>query len=149
VWTGIAVTTPVDVDGILPVLEPVAAAAALAAAIGAAATTRSRPAGVRAGLLTAILAAPIHAAVDLIRVLHAGTYALTVPYDINAYPHSGYPDVASYLLSDRVDGDIAALVMYPVILLVLALLGAAVGRGGRDRWAALTMRLSAHRVWSR
>jgi hypothetical protein len=133
VWIGIAVTTPVDAEGILPALEPVAAAAALAASIGAA-TTRSLPAGVRAGLLTAILAAPIHFSVDLAGMLHLRTYALTDPYDINAYPHSGYPDVASYLLSDRVGGDIATLVILPITMLALALLGAAAG-SGLHRWA--------------
>ena len=136
VWISVAVTTPVEAEGILPVLEqPVAAAAALAASIGAAATTRSLPAGVRAGLLTAILAAPIRFAVDLAGMLQLGTYALTDPYDVSAYPHSGYPDVASYLLSDRIGGDIATLVMLPVTMLVLALLGAAAGSGLR-RWTA-------------
>jgi len=129
VWISVAVTTAVDAEGILPVLEqPVAAAAALAASIGAA-TTRSLPAGVRAGLLTAILAAPILFAVDLAGMLHLGTYALTDRYDVSAYPHSGYPDVASYLLSDRIGGDIATLVILPVTMLVLALLGAAAGNG--------------------
>src|SRR5262245_7731270 len=92
VWIGIAVTTPVDAEAILPALEPVAAAAALAASIGAATVTRSLAAGVRAGLPTAILAAPIHFVVDLAGMLHLRTYSLTDPYDIDAYPHSGFPD---------------------------------------------------------
>src|SRR5262249_48230503 len=116
-WVGIAMTTPVDAEGILPALEPVAAAAALAASIGATTVTRSLPTGARAGLLTAILAAPIHFVVDLAGMLHLRTYSLTDPYDINAYPHTGFPDVASYLLSDRVGGDIATLVILPVTML--------------------------------
>jgi hypothetical protein len=106
----------------------------LAASIGAAATARSLPAGVRAGLLTAILVAPVNLAVDLAGMLRLGTYTLTDPYDIDAYPRSGFPDVASFLLSDRVGGDIAILVIFPITMLALALVGAAVG-SGLHRWA--------------
>lgn len=81
----------------------------------------------RAGLLTVALAAPIQVAVALTALLHQ-RFVLTDPYDIAAYPHSGYPDVASYLLSDTIAGEIiTGLILYPVTLLVLALLGAAVG----------------------
>jgi hypothetical protein len=135
VWSAIALTTPVDPEGILPALEPIAAAAALAISIGAAATTRSLLAGIRAGLVTTILAAPIHFTVDLAALQHQHRYTLTNPYDINAYPHSGYPDIASYLLSDRIGGDVATLVMYPITALTLALLGAAAATHLRRRAA--------------
>jgi hypothetical protein len=56
------------------------------------------------------------------------TIYLTNAYDIAAYPHSGYPDIASYLLSDAAAGSIlAGLVLYPVSWLLLAVLGAAAG----------------------
>ncbi|HKT01198.1 MAG TPA: hypothetical protein VJT31_16865 [Rugosimonospora sp.] len=142
-WIGIALSSPVDPNGIQPLLNPVVAGSVLAVSLGAAATTRTLFIGVRAGLLTAILAAPIHFTVDLTAMLHLGTYTLTDPYDITAYAHSGYHDVASYLLSDRIGGDIATLVVYPITTLALALLAASAGNGLRrlttrrnPRWAS-------------
>ena len=129
VWIVIALAEPVQPDGITggyPWL--VGGAVTLAASIGAAAATGSGPAGARAGLLAAILSAPMHFATDLTAILQVGHYTLTNPYDIAAYPHSGYPDVASYLLSDEIAGDIiGGLVLYPVVLLALAMLGASAG----------------------
>lgn len=142
IWIGIALSTPVDPNGIQPLLNPVIAGPVLAVSLGAATTTRTLSIGVRAGLLTAILAAPIHFTVDLTAMLHLGAYTLTDPYDIAAYPHSGYHDIASYLLSDRIGGDIATLVIYPVTMLALALLAAATGTGLRR----LTTRLHPHRA---
>jgi hypothetical protein len=144
VWSIIALTTPVTTEGIAPFLEPVGAAATLAASIGASATTRSWPAGARAGLLTVILAAPMHFAVDMTALLHLHHYTLTNPYDIAAYPHSAYPDVASYVLSDAVAGNIiAGLVLYPITLLALALLGASAGTGLHQLAAKRTGRSTA------
>jgi hypothetical protein len=126
-WAVIALVSPPTADGAIAFLSPVGAVATLAAAIGASATTRSDRAGVRAGLLTIALAAPIQVAVALTAVLHQ-RFILTDPYDIAAYPHSGYPDVASYLLSDTIGGEIiTGLVLYPVTLLVFALVGAGAG----------------------
>jgi len=62
--------------------------------------------------------------------MQAGHYALTSPYDAAAFPHSGYPDVASYLLSDAMAGDVlVGLVAYPVVLFAVALFGARFVRG--------------------
>ena len=48
--------------------------------------------------------------------------------DIGAYPHNGYPDIASYLLSDDITGAIVGgLVFYPLALVLFALIGAAAG----------------------
>jgi hypothetical protein len=130
IWVTAALTMPATTVGVIGYLSPVAAAATLAASVGASATARSRRAGVQAGLLTGILAAPVHFAVDLTAILQLHHYTLSSPYDVAAYPHSGYPDVASYILSDAVAGEIiAGLVLYPLTLLALALLGAVAGSG--------------------
>jgi hypothetical protein len=56
--------------------------------------------------------------------------SLTTSDDVAAFPHSGYPDVASYLLSDSMAGDVlTGLVLYPLVLSVVALLVAGLGRG--------------------
>jgi hypothetical protein len=69
-------------------------------------------------------------ALDLTAILQVHHYALT-SYDVAAYAHSGYPSVASYVLSDEVAGGIFGLVLYPVPLLVIGFLGAAAGAGLR------------------
>jgi len=145
VWTVIDLTTPVQPVGITGYLWPVGAAAVLAASAGAAATTGSAQAGARAGLLTAVLSAPAHFAADLTALVQAGHYALTTPYDVAAFPHSGYPDVASYLLSDSMAGDVlVGLVAYPLVLSLVALAasalpGASAGLGaGRHHGASVT-----------
>jgi len=138
-WAAVAVTTPVIRDGTSAVLWPVGAAATLAVSAGAAATTRSRLSGVQAGLLTAVLSALMRFALDLTAILQVHHYALTSPYGIAAYAHSGYPSVASYVLSDALAGSIlGGLVLYPVILLAVALLGAAAGTGFRRGTARRT-----------
>jgi hypothetical protein len=130
-WAAAVLATPATTVGVIGFLSPAGVAAALAASAGAAAVTRSRAAGARAGLLAVVLGTPVHFAVALAAILHVGHYTLTTPYDLAAYPHSGYPDVASYLLSDALGGNIIGLVLYPIPLLVLALLGAAAGTGLR------------------
>jgi hypothetical protein len=123
-----AVTAPANATGVIGILPPAAAAAVLAVSIGASAATRSRQAGLWAGLLTAALGAPINFGIDLTAILQLHHYVLTTPYDVAAYVHSGYPDVASYLLSDSIAGGIlSGLVLYPLALIGLALLGAAAG----------------------
>jgi hypothetical protein len=125
VWTIIAMTIPVTTEGIARFVLPAAAAATLTVSICAATVSRSGSDGVRAGLLTIILGAPVHIAIDLSVILHLHHYTLTNPYDIAAYPHSGSPDVASYIFSDAVGGNIlAGLLLYPLILLVVAMAGA-------------------------
>ena len=145
VWTVIDLTTPIRPVGITGYLWPVGAAAVLAASAGAAATTGSAQAGARAGLLTAVLSAPAHFAADLTALVQAGHYALTTAYDVAAFPHSGYPDVASYLLSDSMAGDVlVGLVAYPLVLSLVALAasalpGASAGLGaGRHHGASVT-----------
>jgi hypothetical protein len=103
------------------------ASVTLAAAAAAAAASRSRRVGIRAGVLTMILSSLSHLTIYLTALLSVRHYTLTNAYDIAAYPHSGYPDIASYLLSDAVGGSILALVLYPVSWLLLAVLGAAAG----------------------
>lgn len=130
VWTVSALTTPATTAGVRAIVSPVGAAATLAASIGVSFTTRSGRAGARAGLLTAILGAPILFAVDITALLRQRQYILTNPYDIAAYPRSGQPDVASFILSDELGGHIiGGLVFSPILLTVLALLGAAAGAG--------------------
>ena len=130
-WAAAVLATPAATAGVIGYLSPAGVAAALAASAGASAVTRSRAAGARAGLLAVVLGAPVHFAVALTAILHVRHYTLTTPYDLAAYPHSGYPDVASYLLSDALGGNIIGLVLYPIPLLALALLGAMAGTGLR------------------
>jgi hypothetical protein len=122
------VARPVGADGIAVWLWPVGAAATFAVSVGVAAAFRSGGTGLRAGMLTTILAAPLHFTVDLTMLIDLRHYTLTNGYDIAAYPRSGYHDVASYILSDAVAGNIlGGLVLYPLSWLVVAALGAAVG----------------------
>jgi hypothetical protein len=114
--------------GVTAYLSPSAAIATLLISIGAAVTTHSRRVGAQAGLLTAVLALPIHFAVAMTTILNQHNYVLTDPYDIAAYPHSGYPDIASYVISDAIDANIlAGLVLYPILLVALAILAASAG----------------------
>jgi hypothetical protein len=103
-------------------------AAALAVAAWASARTGSRPAGVRAGLLVAALTAPVRFAVDITALLGVNRYTLTGRYDIAAFSRSGYPDAASYLLSDALGGAILSGMLIASVLTVAAsMLGAAAG----------------------
>ena len=73
------------------------------------------------------------------RSLHAGHLLRR-----GAFPHSGYPDVASYLLSDAMAGDVlVGLVLYPLVLCLLALTAVTlVGTGaGRGSGASVTIML--------
>ncbi|MEV0839244.1 hypothetical protein AB0I55_06740 [Actinocatenispora sera] len=139
-WTIRTLTGSAGTGGMTEYLSPVAAAATLAVSIGAATTTRNWRAGARAGTLTAILGAPLHFTIAMTALLGQHRYTLTSPYDVAAFPHSGYPDVASYVLSDALDGNIlAGLVLYPVVLIALASLAALASTGLRQ----LTTRNSA------
>jgi hypothetical protein len=102
--------------------------AALTVAAAVSARTRSRPAGIRSGLLVGALTAPMRFAADLTALLRVRHYTLTDKYDIAAFPHSGYPTVASYLLSDALGGAILSGMLFTSLLLIAAtVLGAAAG----------------------
>jgi hypothetical protein len=116
----------------------VGAVTTVAVSIGAAASTRDRTAGIQAGLLAIVLAMPVHFAIDIVRLLSLHDYSLTNPYDLSAFPHSGYPDAASYVLGDAIAGEIlAGLVIYPIAMLALAVFGAtatsSLHRSGHDQ----------------
>jgi hypothetical protein len=116
-----------------PFVSPTVAAATLAASAGAAATSCSRPTGAQAGLLAAVLGVLANFTVTLTTILHLKHYTLAGAADAAAYAHSGYPSVASYVLSDTLSGGIiAGLVLGPVVLLGVAVLGAGAGTGLRE-----------------
>jgi hypothetical protein len=129
-WGGVAgacvavavstVIMPAQPAVVVPV-SPVIAAATLATTVGVAGLTGSRPAATRAGLLVAVLGAPVQFAIAVVAAGYAAPSVLTDPYDIAAYPRSGYPDVASYLLSDTLGGDIVVLTVTPLAVCVLAM----------------------------
>jgi hypothetical protein len=99
-----------------------------AVAYGASAVTGSRLAGARAGLLTVVLGALTHfaAATAVLATVHH--YTLTSSYDIVRYPHSGAPDVASYVIGDDLGGAIIdGLLIYPAVLAAIALASSAAG----------------------
>ena len=101
---------------------------ALAVAAWVSARAGSRRAGIRAGLLVAALSAPMRFAVDITSLLRVHRYTLTDTYDIAAFPHSGYPDAASYLLSDALGGAIlSSMLIYSALTIAATLLGAAAG----------------------
>jgi hypothetical protein len=144
VWTVFALSSSAGNDRIVGYLYVTGAAAGLAVSIGVSAATDSRSAGIRAALLTAFLSAPIHFAVAITTLLRSSDYTLTDPYDQAAYPHSGFTDIAGYLLSDALGGEIiGALMLYPVVTLLCGLVGAIAGDGihrltttGRERLGA-------------
>jgi hypothetical protein len=108
---------------------------ALAVAAGVSARTRSKLAGIRSGLLAGALSAPVRFAVGVTTLLRAHPHQLTDQYDIAAFPHSGYPTVASYLLSDALGGAIlGGMLIVSFLMIITTLLGAAVGtrRSRRD-----------------
>jgi len=141
VWAVAALANPAAPEGVTGLLSPVGVATTLAAAAGASAATGSRQAGAQAGLLTAVLGAPIQFAVDMTTLLQLHHYTLATAYDVNAYAHSGYPNVASYVLSDALAGGIlAGLVLYPFGLLICAVLGAMAG----TRLRRLAAKSAAH-----
>jgi hypothetical protein len=131
-WIVEAVVAPVRADGIEPFAPLASVVTTLLVSAGAARATGTLATGVRAGLLGVILAGPVRFTVDLTTLLRQHSYTLTNAYDLAKYPKSGFPDVASYLISDALGGEIIGnLVLLPIVLLVIALLGASVGTGLR------------------
>jgi len=123
-----AVCVAVTVTGAAGAQLLVGPVTALTVAAGVSARTHSRSAGIRSGLLAAALSAPMRFAVDLTALLWVRHDTLTDRYDIVAFPHSGYPTVASYLLSDALGGAILSSMLTVSLLMVIAtLLGAAIG----------------------
>ena len=115
------------IEGLGLWLWPVGGVAALIASIAAARTAGDLMAGTRAAVTAAILSAPVYFSLDMLRVMTLHRYVLTSPYDIAQYPHSGFPDVASFVLSDTIGGSISVLVMFPLVLGAVGLLGGAIG----------------------
>jgi hypothetical protein len=131
-WGVAALRTPPELGGTIGYLWVVGAATTATAAIGTAVSTRSSAACIRAGVLTAILTSPAHVALDITTMLNQHHYTLSSAYDLTAYPRSGYPDIASYLLSDAIGGEIFGLVFYPIVLLTISMICAALcGRPSR------------------
>jgi hypothetical protein len=143
VWGAVAASLAVAVSTVLlpagavsAPISPVIAAATLATTLGVGAVTGSRADATRAGLLAAVLGAPIRFATGLIMAQYTHPAVLTNAYDIAAYPHSGYPDVASYLLSDTLAGNIVSLAVTPLAMSAIAVVGAAVAPRLRRGWRA-------------
>jgi hypothetical protein len=114
--------------GVSPMLSATTIGICLLAATGVAATTGSTAAGRHAGLLTAVLAAPLQLTAVTISLLTARRWSLTTAYDQAAYPRSGFPDVASYLISDALGGHIiTGLLIGPLALGALAAVAAPAG----------------------
>jgi hypothetical protein len=111
--------------GLLAPIPPITAIATFATALFVGLITRDRSAATRGGVLTAILSTPITFAITLGAADRAHPSVLTDPYDVAAYPRSGYPDVASYVLSDTVAGNVVGLVVTPLAMCAVAVVGAA------------------------
>ncbi len=137
IWLVAALRTHSGTGEIAVLLWPVGAATTLVVAAAAARPSGSVRLGLRAGVLAALIGAPIHFVIEVTRLLAQHQYMLTNPYDVAAFPHSGYPDVASYVLSDAVAGDIVGgLLLYPLTMLLVAMVGASIGAQLRRRRAA-------------
>jgi hypothetical protein len=122
-----AAVGPGEPGGISPLFSPVGVATSLIISVGVAVTTGSRAAGTRAGLLTALLAAPIQFAIAAAALLRVHDWRLTSRYDRYAYPHSGYPDIASYMISDSLGGHlISGMLIGPLVLGAVSVVGATI-----------------------
>lgn len=133
-WAIPAVTQrPAWFDGMHPYSFLAAYAAVLAAAIAAAASRRSLRAGVQVGLWAGLLGALLFFAVGMLATLTIRPGTLTDPYDIAAYPLSGAPDVASYLISDLLGGSIMMLLLFPLATVTVGIIGGALGVNLRGR----------------
>ena len=122
------------IEGLGLYLWPVGGAGALIASVAIGVRSGDMLAGAQAALTAAIVSGPTFFTVDVLRVLTLHRYVLTAPYDIAQYPHSGYPDVASFVLSDTMAGGIiSGLVIYPLVLVSVGLLGGASGSALRRR----------------
>ena len=125
-WVIIALAGQFSTEQVTGYFSPVSAAAVLVVTSCVAASSRSMPAGAKAGVLTAVLGAPIHFAIDMTALLQVRHFALTSPFDMSAYARGGYPTVASYLISDTLGGYIiTGMLLYPIALTGLAILVAA------------------------
>ncbi|MBO0869344.1 MAG: hypothetical protein J2P15_12335 [Micromonosporaceae bacterium] len=122
----IAVWTALPPAAVKPPISQTLVGATLCTAIAVGASTRSRRSGAQAGLLVAILAAPIDFVAAVTPVQFSHSFTLTDPYDIHNFPYSGYPDVASYLLSDELAGNVIRLVVTPLVMYAIAWIGAAI-----------------------
>jgi hypothetical protein len=128
---GIAALTALagpDRAAVSPLLSLPGIGVCLIVALAIAVKTGNATAARRAGLLTAILAAPLQFAVATINLLNVHDWSLTTTYDQAAYPRSGYPDVASYMISDALGGYlITGILIGPLILGVIASMAATAG----------------------
>jgi hypothetical protein len=114
---------------VVGLISPVVAAGTFVTAVLVGVLARDRAVAVRAGVLSAVLSAPIHFAMTIMALQYSGPSALTNPYDLDAYPRSNYPDVASYLLSDALGGNIVRLAAAVPAMYVLATIGAVAAAG--------------------
>ena len=117
VWVVVAVTVQFNPEQITGYFSPVSAAAVLVVSACVAASTRSMPTGAKAGVLTALIAAPIHFAIDMSALLQLHRYVLTNQFDVTKFAHSGYPNVASYLISDTLGGYIIGGLFFGLVAL--------------------------------
>jgi hypothetical protein len=122
----VAVSSVLPTGAVFAAVRPMTAIAALATAVVVSLLTRSWRAEARAGLLVAVLSAPIEFAIALLTLDASRPAALTNAYDVAAFASSGYPDAASFQLSDALGGTIVSLAVTPLVIYALASLGAAV-----------------------
>jgi hypothetical protein len=130
--TAVTAMTGPDQVGVSPMLSLPGIGVCLAVAGGVAIGVGDVAAARRAGMLTAILAAPLQFAVTTISLLTVHDWSSIGALDQIAYRRSGYPDLASYAISDAMGGQIIAGVLIgPLILGVVAWVGAAAAMGLR------------------
>ena len=122
----VAASAILPAGAVIGLVPPVTAAATLITAVLVGAVTHSRVAAARAGLLAAVLGAPIHFAMAVARL---PAHPPTGGYDPGAFAHSGYPDAASYLLGDALAGNIVSLTVTPLAMYAVAALAAAAATG--------------------
>lgn len=121
--TAVTVMNRSDQVGVSPMLSLSGMAVCLAVAGGVGMKVGDAAAARRAGMLTAMLAAPLQFGVTTISLLAVPHWTLTA-YDRLAYLRSGYPDIASYAISDAIGGHvIAGILIGPLTLGLVASIG--------------------------
>jgi hypothetical protein len=130
--TAVTALTGPDHVGVSPMVSLPGIGICLAVAAGVAIRVGDAAAARRTGLLTAILAAPLQFAVTTISLLTVHHWTSMSAYDQSAYARSGYPDIASYAISDAMGGQvIAGILIGPLILGAVAGVGGAAAAGLR------------------
>ena len=137
VWATLTLIQPTNIEGTVTALWP-AAVVPMVVAFGVAMARRSGRAGAQAGVWAGLIGGELLFVVNLIPFLALHNVVLTDPYDIKAFPHSGFPNPAAYILNDDLGGLILSLIWLPMFMAGLSIIGATIGTTARKAMKATT-----------